>query len=152
MQHFRIRAVVASTAMALIVAPLSASTDVVSARKAGFRELGSAFKGVNDSIRSGEVQSVALGKYAEQIRKASNGIYRWFPKGSGPKAGVKTAALAGIWAKPAAFKKAQDGLATATTAFEKAVKSKNLDSIRTATRNLGGTCKACHDSFKAKDD
>jgi len=31
-----------------------------------------------------------------------------------------------------------------------AAKSGNLDAIKTAVNSTGGTCKACHDDFRAK--
>ncbi len=71
------------------LAAMAAPADVVKTRIAGYRELGAAFKAVNDSLRGNEVQKVLLTQSAREIRNATRQQYGWFPAGSGPQAGVK---------------------------------------------------------------
>lgn len=126
--------------------------DTVRGRIAAYRELGASFKGVNDSLRGGEVQGVVLAQYARQIRNYSRQQYAWFPAGSGQESGARTKARSEIWLKPNDFKAAQDAFARQADAFQRAVQSNNADTIRAGARALGGTCKGCHDNFRQPTD
>lgn len=139
--------VTAAVATPLLAAP----ADAIRSRIANYRELGSAFKAVNDGLRGGEVQTVLIAQSARQIRNASRGQYEWFPAGSGPQGGAKTRAKSEIWTQPAKFKVAQDAFAKAADDFQRAVTSKNVAAIRIGAQKLGTTCKGCHDSFRAPD-
>lgn len=144
----------AALALGVLSIGLVAATpaETVRGRIAAYRELGASFKGVNDSLRSGEVQPVILAQYARQIRNYSRQQYSWFPAGSGPESGARTKAKAEIWSKPNEFKAAQDTFARQADAFQNAVRGGNADTIRAAARSLGGTCKGCHDSFRQPVD
>lgn len=138
---------------ALAAAPVSAGVpETVRSRIESYRELGAAFKSVNDSLRGDEVQTVLIGQAARQIRNAAQGQYLWFPAGTGPQAGLKTKAKPEIWAQPAKFKAAQDAFAKAATAFQQAVAGRNPAAIRLQAKALGATCKSCHDSFRTRED
>jgi cytochrome c556 len=135
----------------MIAAPLlAAPADVVRQRIAGLRELGAAFKNVNDSLR-GEPQLIVIRQSAREIRNAAQAQYRWFPAGTGPNPAWKTAAKPEIWAQAAQFRTAQDNFARQADAFQRAAQTGNVDAIRAAARTLGGTCKACHDQFRAPE-
>ncbi|MBW8753703.1 MAG: cytochrome c [Sphingomonadales bacterium] len=145
--------ILASLALAGIAAPLlAAPADQVKTRVAGLRELGAAFKAVNDGLRSPTPQTILIQMSARQIRNAAQQQYNWFPVGSGPQPGVKTAAKAEIWSQPARFRQLQDGFAAQAAAFQTAAGSGNVDAIRAAARSLGGSCKACHDEFRVPKD
>lgn len=146
----RIR-IIASLALAGIAAPLlAAPADQVRTRVEGLRELGAAFKAVNDGIRSPTPQTILIQMSARQIRNAATQQYNWFPAGSGPQPGVKTAAKPEIWMQAARFRQLQDGFAGQAVAFQRAAASGNVDAIRAAARSLGGSCKACHDQFRVE--
>ena len=146
----RTSAMIAATAM--VATPLlAAPADTVRARVDNYRELGAAFKGVNDGLRGGEVQTVLIAQSVRQIRNASRGQYEWFPAGSGPQSGAKTRAKAEIWSQPAKFKAAQDAFAKAADDLQRAVASKDVSAIRVGAQKLGGTCKACHDAFRGPE-
>lgn len=135
----------------LAAAGHAAGSDTVRARIATYRELGAAFKAVNDGLR-GEPQTVMIQQSARQIRNVARQQYSLFPAGSGAQPGVKTAAKAEIWSKPAQFRLAQDAFARQAEAFGKAAASGNAALIRAEARKLGATCKACHDAFRVPSD
>jgi cytochrome c556 len=140
-------------ALAAIAAPLlAAPADQVRTRIEGLRELGAAFKAVNDGLRSSQPQTMLIQISARQIRNASSAIYNWFPAGSGPQPGVKTAAKPEIWTQAERFRQAQDAFAAQAAAFQRAAGSNDVDAIRAAARNLGGTCKSCHEQFRVPKD
>ncbi len=139
-------------AIATATAALAAPADIVRTRIAELRELGAAFKAVNDGLRGSELQTVLIAQSARKIRNAARMQYQWFPAGSGPQPGLKTAAKAEIWAKPVQFKAAQDGFAHQADVFQRAVAGGNAATIRAEARKLGGTCKSCHDTFRVPSD
>ena len=53
-----------------------------------------------------------------------------------------------IWKEQAKFKDASDKLVAEAAKLEAATKTGNLDTIKTAFGAVGGSCKACHDSFR----
>lgn len=140
-------------AVAAVATPLlAAPADTVRSRIASYRELGAAFKAVNDGLRGSEVQTVLIAQSARQIRNAARAQYTFFPAGTGAEAGVRTHAKPDIWAKPAQFRAAQDAFARAADSFSAAVNSGNVATIRAEARKLGGTCKGCHDTFRTPAD
>ena len=141
--------ILASLALAGLAAPLlAAPADQVRARINGYRELGAAFKAVNDGLRGPSPQTIMIQMSAREIRNAATAQYNWFPAGSGPQPGVKTAAKPEIWSQAARFRQLQDGFAAQATAFQRAAGTGNAAAMRTAARSLGATCKACHDQFR----
>ncbi|WP_395337347.1 cytochrome c [Novosphingobium sp. BL-8H] len=130
---------------------LAAPADVVRTRVSGFRELGAAFKAVNDGLR-GDVQTVLIAQSARQIRNAAHAQYDWFPAGSGPQSGAKTRAKPEIWLQAAKFKAAQDAFAKAADDFQRVSGGKDVAAIRAGAQKLGGTCKSCHDAFRGPEN
>jgi cytochrome c556 len=143
---------IAVLAVAIATPVIAAITpaDAVRTRVSGLRELGAAFKSVNDALRSPTPQTMLIQISARQISGAARDQYNWFPAGSGPQTGVKTAAKPEIWAQSARFKQAQDAFAAQATSFQRAAQGGNLDLIRAESRKLGQTCKGCHDTFRSE--
>jgi cytochrome c556 len=136
-------------AAALVAAPLLASpADVVKTRVAGLRELGAAFKAINDGLRTSEPQTIMIQQSARQVRNAASQMVDWFPAGSGPQPGVKTAARPEIWTQADKFKTAQTAFTVEAAKFQTVVNSGNVDAIRAEVPKLGGTCKSCHENFR----
>ncbi|MGE3691507.1 MAG: cytochrome c [Novosphingobium sp.] len=127
--------------------PAPSAADTVRTRIAGFRELGAAFKNVSDGMR-GDPQIILIQQSARQIKNSSAAINNWFPAGSGPQRGIKTSAKPEIWTRSAQFAAAKANFARQADAFQAAAASGNASTIRGAFRQLGGTCKGCHDQFR----
>lgn len=134
----------------LSVPALAGGADQIRARVAGFRQLGAAYKSVNDGLRAGDLAKVR--QASGQIGNTARGIYAWFPRGSAAAPGVKTLAKAEIWTRGAEFRAAADAFSRQAQAFQRAAASGNLDAIRGESRKLGATCKGCHDTFKLPAD
>lgn len=129
-------------------AAIAAPADIVRTRIAGYRELGAAFKAINDGLR-GEPQTILIQQSARQVRNAASQMPNWFPAGSGPQPGIKTAAKPEIWSQSAKFKMAQNAFIAQAGKFQLAANSGNVAAMRIEARKLGATCKGCHDSFRA---
>ncbi len=63
---------------------------------------------------------------------------------------LKSRAKPEIWKESAKFKEASEKMMGEAAKLEVAAKSGNLDTIKAAFGAVGGSCKACHDSFQAK--
>ncbi len=133
------------------VPSLAAGPDPVATRVQGYRDLGSAFKNVQDELRSPSPQPYILQLSARQIRDAAKQQYGWFPTGSGPRPGVKTAAKPVIWEQPAQFKSAQDALAAQANGFYQAVAGGDMAKVRVAAKSLGQSCGNCHRTFRTEE-
>ena len=132
-------------------APAMVPAEIVRTRQAGLKEMGTAFKNAMDGLRGSEPQMILIQQSARTIKNDAQALRGWFPAGSGPLPGLKTAAKPEIWTKPVEFRAAQDGLARAADTFQSAAMSGNADAIRAAARGLGGACKNCHDQFRVPD-
>ncbi|MCI4592678.1 cytochrome c [Sphingobium sp. BYY-5] len=137
---------------ALCATPLAAAPgDIIATRIAGFREVGAAFKNINDELKSTTPQTYVIQISARQIRDYARQQQGWFPAGSGPRPGVKTAAKAEIWSQAAAFKAAQDGFAAQANTFATMAQSGDIARMRLAAKALGQSCGTCHRSFRVEE-
>lgn len=125
--------------------------EVQKARHEHYEKLGEASKAVRDLTRASNPDFAALEKAAEYIVKASINQGQWFPKGSGPEAG-KTRALPEVWTKPAEFVAAQKMFSDRAPTLSAAAKAKDVDAVRRAFREVGASCKNCHDTFRSPED
>jgi len=74
----------------------------------------------------------------------------WFPAGTGPNVG-KTRAKAEIWQKPEDFVVKAHDFTVAANELDAAAKRGDVGQIKTSFKALGGTCKACHDPYRAPE-
>ena len=133
----------------IAAAPLLARpADQIRVRTAGYKDMGAAFKSVLDGLRSRNLPPAVAQQAATRISNAARNQYGWFPAGSGPQPGVKTAAKPEIWTRAGDFRRAQDTLAAQAMHFQAAVASGDAARIRTEALKLGGACKQCHDTFR----
>lgn len=139
---------------ALVIATTATATpaDSVRSRITSLRELGAAFKSINDGLKTDEPQTILIQQSARQIRNAANQLPGWFPVGSGAEAGVKTAAKPEIWSQAARFKASGDAFAREAAKFQAVAATGNAEAMKAQARALGSTCKSCHDSFRNRAD
>ena len=83
--------------------------------------------------------------HAESVARLAKIAVDIFPAGSGEG---KTKALPAIWEKPEAFAKAMDDFVLKADAFAAAAKADDRKAYAAAAKELGGSCKGCHDDFK----
>ncbi|AZI36276.1 c-type cytochrome [Caenibius tardaugens] len=136
-------------AAALSAATLSAA-DAVAARKANFKEIGGAFKAINDELKAGAPDVAKLRPPARTIVQRSHRIKDHFPAGSGPDSGLKTKARPEIWSNQVEFGKYRQAMVISAGAFDKAVRSGDLAAITKARDALGTSCQGCHNQFREK--
>lgn len=106
----------------------------------------------------GRLGAMANGKTAFDAKQAADNAVivetlsklPWAAFGAGTDKGGNTKATPEVWTDSAKFKQAADKLVAEAGKLNAAAKVGTLDSLKTAFGNTGGTCKGCHDSFKAK--
>ncbi len=144
-------AVVTASLVAAQAATPATPAELQKARHEHYKELGDAFKAVRDASKASTPDFAALEKAADIVNKASIDQQRWFPKGTGPEAG-KTRALPEIWSKPDEFTAAQKMFSERTPKLLAATKAKDIDAVTAAFKDVGGSCKNCHDTFRGPED
>ena len=124
--------------------------DVIKARQAGYKAQGAAFKKMGDELKKGDPDIAVIRASAKVLADTSKNQYRWFPKGSGPEAGVKTAAKAEIWTNAAGFTAAQKAFEAEAGKLNAAAAKGDLGAIRPQAGAAAKTCGGCHDKFRVK--
>lgn len=86
--------------------------------------------------------------HAQSLAGLSANIARLFPEGSDFG---ETGARAEVWDKRGEFEQAATEARTATAAFAEAAAGGDMDQIKAAHREVGKSCKGCHEGFRQKD-
>jgi cytochrome c556 len=84
--------------------------------------------------------------HARSIAAVASLVPTVFPAGSGDG---KTEALPEIWTEPEEFQAALDKFLTAAANMGEVADSDDMRAIGGAMKALGGSCKGCHDNYKA---
>lgn len=143
--------IVATGALAATVAVAATPKQVIEARQGNFKKIGKSTKAIFDELRKPAPDMAVFHANGPVFVQLSSQLPRWFPKGTGPEAGVKTGAKPDIWAKPAEFRTAAVNFNNAARAFNAAAIKGDGAAVGAAARALGGTCKGCHDNFRTED-
>jgi cytochrome c556 len=106
--------------------------------------IGKNAKTIGDALKSGKHDPIATS--AEAIQASAGKILGLFPAGSTDK---KSRAKPEIWTDWAKFEKLSKELAT--TAGDLAVAAKSGGDASTAANTMFGSCKSCHDAFRAPE-
>jgi len=100
------------------------------------------------TILKGRIHASDLAYHANAMQAVSLLVPTVFPAGSGEG---KTNAMAAIWEQPEDFKQAVDDFVVAAKGMADAVATNDMGQVGPAIKQLGGTCKGCHDDYQ-KDD
>jgi cytochrome c556 len=128
----------------------SAGAKAVAARQANFKQLGGAFKAINDQLKSGAPDLAVIKASAQKMKDLAAQEPTWFPAGSGPEAGVKTGARPEIWSDAAGFAAAVKQLQGETAKLAAAAASGDLGAVKAQVPPTGKACSNCHDKYRLK--
>ncbi|SRR5579883_259345 len=136
-------------AVALAASPQAAQ---IKPRQDKLRDMGGALKAITDELKKPKVDwdNVILPN-TQTIKDRSAYLLNWFPKGSGPEAGVKTYALPAIWQKQDDFTKIGKAAQAEAIKLDQVANSRNLDALKAEAVAMGKACKACHDPYRSPD-
>ncbi|MDB5423551.1 MAG: cytochrome, partial [Phenylobacterium sp.] len=119
--------------------------DVIHRRQAGLKELGTAFKNLNDELKKPAPLKIMVRASVSDVADAAPQMAAWFPPGSGPQPGVKTAAKPEIWKNRAGFDTAMAQFRKDSAELSRIAAAGDMDAVRAQAKTVAGTCKACHE-------
>jgi cytochrome c556 len=135
----------------MVMAASTSATDTIKARQQSLKDTGAAMKVIRDELKgTPDVEKIKAA--SATIQKTSEDIGNWFPKGSGPEAGVKTGAKPEIWSDADGFSAARHAFAEQAAKLADAAKTGNAESIGAAFKSVGKSCGGCHEKFRVKED
>jgi cytochrome c556 len=149
--------VLASLALAAICGvayaqrPAGNAAATIQARQASYKQFAGALKGISDQLRSGSPDIAQIRPRAALLADRSVLLLRWFPRGTGPEAGVRTRAKSEIWSNATGFHHAGATFVVAARALNRAALSGDLAQVRAALPAVQRSCGGCHDSFRAPE-
>ena len=145
-------AVALAASGALAQSPAANVRDSVNARQTHYKEIGKAFKAMNDELKKPSVDKALMVKNADTLALYAPQIQGWFPKGSGSEAGLKTGARAEIWSDPKGFEVQAVQFVARAKKYQAVVHNGDVAEMKTVLPQVGASCKSCHERFRAKDD
>ncbi len=146
---WRLGAAAAGVAVLLGVAVVAEAQEAqIKQRQEAMKSNGAAAKTLTQLVKGEQPWNQQTAHQAAvTINNTAKAIPTLFPKGSGPEAGVKTAALPAIWQNQADFdahaKKLEEESAKLMAANDEA-------SFKAQFPNVGKTCGGCHETYRAK--
>jgi cytochrome c556 len=135
------------------IAAATAPADIIAARQAHYKDLGKAFKAINDQLKLPAPDLAIIKANGPTVTQLGQLQFHetWFVAGTQAGQGLATAANAAIWNDPADFDAKRADLARATAGYADIAAQGDLEAIKAATAAVGKTCKACHDTYRDKD-
>ncbi|WP_162527151.1 c-type cytochrome [Sphingomonas solaris] len=129
----------------------AAPETIIQARKAKYREIGKAFKSINDEVKKSAPDRGLIGSSASLIAGNLRQVGSLFPAGSGPSSGVRTKALPTIWTKWPEFARLNAAATGEAGKLVLASRGADVAAIAAQARSLGKACQACHQQFRDED-
>jgi cytochrome c556 len=122
--------------------------DAIKYRQSAFTVMGNHF-GRIAAMAQGRVpfDPKAAAENADIVLTMSKLPYQAF--GEGTDKGLPQRAKPEVWKEQPKFKAAAEKMQGEVVKLDAAAKSGNLDAIKAAVGAVGGSCKACHDDFRA---
>jgi cytochrome c556 len=106
--------------------------------------------GASSQIVRGKIDAAGdLAMHARALAELNSDLARLFPEGSDFG---ETQAKEAIWEDWDKFEQASKAAAEATAGFASAVDGGDPEKIAAAFREVGKSCKGCHEDFRQKDD
>ena len=122
------------------------AAEVVAARKAGMGLAATTFGSYKGAVEAGaEVKPLAFS--SRQLMKFAAALPSLFPAGT---AVAPSEAKPEIWTNRADFEAKATAFAAATTRLNAAAQAGDKAAFAAAWKETGGTCKACHDRYRAE--
>jgi len=129
----------------------SRAAATIQARQASLKQLGGAFKAINDELKKDAPDPAVLRANSARMSTLASRLPTWFPTGSGAEAGLKTGAKPEIWSDPNGFADATKALQGQTGRLAQLGAGGDLAAFRAQVRPVGGACKGCHDKYRVEE-
>ena len=128
--------------------PAANAAATIQARQGNYKQMAAALHEIQEQLRSGAPDVAQIRPRAALIADRSVRVLTWFPRGTGPEAGVRTRAKPDIWSNPAGFRQAGATFVVAARSLNAAARSGDVAQIRAAFAGVSHACSNCHDSFR----
>ncbi len=128
---------------ALLVTTLYASEEIADYRHESMEAIGVHWDTIRKIARGELPFEEHLPKHVDALADLAEMMADLFPEGS--EGGE---ALDSIWEEPEEFKKAVEAFNTAAKELQRVISEGETDSVSDAIRNVGRSCKGCHDSYR----
>jgi len=115
-------------------------------RQAVYKSIGGHMTAIVTSLKN-QVHMEYFAMHALCLASLANVAPNVFPEGSATE---KSKALPAIWENRAEFDAAMDKFVDAANNFATVAESGDMSKVGNAMKALGGSCKGCHDNFKAE--
>jgi cytochrome c556 len=123
--------------------------DAADYRKAVMTSMGGHVGAASMIVRGLVEDDGHLAKHAEGLANGAQELDRIFQEGSNVE---DSEALPVIWEEPEAFAEAISKAQEATAAFVAAAETGDREAIGAAFRNVGMSCRGCHDNYRVEHD
>ncbi len=130
----------------------SEDASIIEVRQNNFEEIGDAFKAIRGQLEAEAPDFSVIEASANTINTNAQKIPDYFPEGTGVDSGADTEALESIWEKPEEFAAAAQKLVDTSAALAAAAGTGEIAAVGEGVKNMGGSCKACHDNFRLDKD
>ncbi len=146
-------ALVTSFCLAFTVASVTAQETVAPEAAKDYRQtimhaLGAHASAISMHLRDLVGDHDFLGEHARSLANTAAELDHLFPAGSNVD---DSEALPSIWEKPQEFARAVAKAKDATAALAEIASSGDRDAIGAAFREVGASCRGCHDNFREDD-
>lgn len=118
-------------------------------RHEGMEKIGKATKAIGRELKASTPDIKTIQDAAATIADLASKTGGWFRPGTGPDV-AKTAAKPAIWENAADVATKDRDFQKAAQAFDAAAATGDVAQIKAAFADLGKTCKACHDKYRAE--
>ena len=129
----------------------SRAAATIQARQASLKQLGGAFKAINDELKKDAPDAALLRANSARMSTLASRLPTWFPQGSGAEVGVKTGAKPEIWSDPKGFADTARALQGQTGRLAELGAGGDLAAFKAQVRPVGGACKGCHDKYRVDE-
>ena len=140
------------TASGYVAAADPTPAEIIKTRQEKLKDMGEQAKAIGGQMKSGTLDKTIMTDAAKKIASYAHDLPTWFPKGTGPEAGVKTAAKPEIWAQPDDFKAAGEKLPPEADKLVELVATGDAAAIGAQLQATGKTCQGCHKQFRVKEE
>ena len=139
-----------SNTMVMLAVPLAKdrALQVMHVRHEGMEAIGDANKAINRALKASDVRAVRAN--ASKMAQLSEQSSTWFPAGTGPDV-AKTRAKPDVWQNSEDFAAKLRAFQTSARALQLAAGTNDLAAMNARFADLGATCKACHDKYRAEE-
>jgi len=124
---------------------------VIRDRQANYKQIAAAVRTISQQVRADQPSIEQIRQATAIVADRAPRVSGWFPRGTGPEAGVPTRALPVIWRNPDDFHSKAVDFVVAARALNDAAQRGDIAAVRAGFPRLGAACGACHDTYRAPE-